>query len=73
LRKKQTPEIRTSAEETREAARTAVREGTGVPSVSRDIARAVTNSVTDAVRSGEDPDLALEAAARGLDQAAAGE
>jgi hypothetical protein len=72
LRKAQTPDAQITAAGAKEAAKTAMNEGTGVPAVSREIAPAVAKAVADAVKNqGAPADLALEAAARGLDKAAA--
>jgi hypothetical protein len=72
LRKAQTPGVALSASAAHEAAKDAVNEGTGAPAVSRKVAPAVARAVADAVKREKAPaDLALEAAARGLDLAAA--
>ena len=57
---------------TRSPAFKAVNEGTGLAAVSREVAPAVSQAVANAVKHQNAPaDLALEAAARGLDRAAA--
>ena len=72
LRKAQTPGVPLSASAAQQAAKEAVNEGTGLASVSRQVAPAVAQAVANAVKNqGAPADLALEAAARGLDQAAA--
>jgi hypothetical protein len=72
LRKAQTPGTPVNAAAAKEAAIEAVHDGTGVPAVSSKVAPAIARAVADAVQHhGAPADLALEAAARGLDQAAA--
>jgi hypothetical protein len=72
LRKAQTPDASVNAAEAKAAAKTAVDEGTGVAAVSKEVAPAVSQAVANAVKNqGAPADLALEAAARGLDIAAA--
>lgn len=72
LRAAQTPGASVNASKAMDAATEAVRDGTGVAAVSRQVAPAVAQAVADAVKNhGAPADLALEAAARGLDLAAA--
>jgi hypothetical protein len=72
LRKAQTPDTPLTASAAKSVAAEAVKDGSGVTSVARTVAPAVASAVADAVKkSGAPADLALEAAARGLDQAAA--
>lgn len=76
LRKAQTPGFAAAsakdASAVQAAASDAIHDGAGVAGVSRKVAPAVAQAVADAVKNHAAPaDLALEAAARGLDQAAA--
>jgi hypothetical protein len=52
------------------AIKEAVKKGSASSGVTKKVAPAVANAVTDAVKKGAPADLALEAAARGLDEAA---
>lgn len=73
LRSAQAPGTSPAPSEVRQIAKDAVHEGSGLPAVSRQVAPAVAQAIADAVQhKGAPADLALEAAARGLDQAAAG-
>ena len=54
-----------------DAIKTAVKNGSASPVVTKKVAPAVARAVTDAVQKGAPPDLANEAAAKGLDKAAA--
>jgi hypothetical protein len=73
LRKAQTPGAPTNAAQAKDAANEAIHDGTGVSTVAKDVAPPVAKAVADAVKNhGAAADLALEAAARGLDKAAAG-
>jgi len=72
LRKAQTPDAPLTAAAAKSAASDAVKDGSGVASITRTVASAIATAVSDAVKKqGAPADLALEAAARGLDQAAA--
>ena len=72
LRKAQNPGVPASAGKAMDAAADAIHDGTGNSAVSKAVAPAVAKAVADAVKNHAAPaDLALEAAARGLDRAAA--
>jgi hypothetical protein len=71
VRAKQTPGTALSAPQAEEAAKTAVQEGTGTPAVANKVAPVIASAVAQAVQNGHPADLVLEAAALGLDKAAA--
>ena len=72
LRAAQTPAAPVNASAAKEAAAQAVHDGTGLTSVSNKVAPPVAQAVAKAVKENKAPaDLALEAAARGLDKAVA--
>lgn len=72
LRAAQTPAAPVNASAAKAAATQAVHDGAGLTAVSSKVAPTVAQAVANAVRNHQAPaDLALEAAARGLDQAAA--